>query len=79
MKDVLRAILYRRRERAMLTPIAPTPGGETPKTKDQPLFGLWKDREEMSDPAAYVRGLRRPCEAAARTGVKKASRMRKPK
>jgi antitoxin (DNA-binding transcriptional repressor) of toxin-antitoxin stability system len=67
MKDVLRAIdrgetvtvLYRGKEKARLTPIR-VEVGEIPKTSDQPLFGLWKDREEMSDPAAYVRGIREP-------------------
>jgi hypothetical protein len=32
--------------------------GSAPEAKDQPLFGLWKDREDMSDPASYVRQLR---------------------
>ena len=27
---------------------------------DTPLYGLWQDREEMADPADYVRRLRRP-------------------
>jgi hypothetical protein len=27
---------------------------------DTPLYGLWQDREEMADPTAYVRHLRRP-------------------
>ncbi len=27
---------------------------------DTPLYGLWQDREEMADPADYVRHLRRP-------------------
>ena len=67
MKDVLRAIdrgetvtiLYRGKEKAKLTPIASAP--ETaPRMEDQPLFGMWRDREDTADPAAYVRNLRRP-------------------
>lgn len=27
---------------------------------DNPLFGMWQDREEMADVAAYVRQLRAP-------------------
>ena len=87
MKDVLRAIdrgetvtvLYRGKEKAKLTPIAPTLDSHTPKTKDQPLFGLWKDREDIGDPAAYLRVLRQPRRAAVQTGVEKQSRGRKPK
>jgi antitoxin (DNA-binding transcriptional repressor) of toxin-antitoxin stability system len=87
MKHVLRAIdrgetvtvLYRGKERAKLMPIAPTPGAGAPKTKDQPLFGLWKDREDIGDPASYLRHLRLPRRAAAQTSVKKQPRVRKPK
>ncbi len=25
---------------------------------DDPLFGMWRDREDMADVAAYVRGIR---------------------
>lgn len=36
---------------------------EVPTTAEQlmahPGFGMWKDREDMKDPAAYVRKLRR--------------------
>ncbi|MDX9989397.1 hypothetical protein [Thiothrix unzii] len=27
---------------------------------DTPGFGMWADREEMTDPAAYVRNIRKP-------------------
>ncbi len=27
---------------------------------DMPLSGMWKDRDEMTDPADYVRQLRKP-------------------
>lgn len=87
MKDVLRAIdrgetvtvLYRGKEKAKLMPIAPAPGSGAPKTKDQPLFGLWKDREDISDPASYLRRLRFPRGAAAQTAVNKPLRVRKSK
>ena len=87
MKHVLRAIdrgetvtvLYRGKERAKLTPIAATTAGSAPKTKDQPLFSLWKDREDMSDPASYVRQLRVPRRAAVEPAVKKHLRVRMPK
>ena len=86
MKRVLRAIdrgetvtvLYRGKERAKLTPIAPTPSSRAPKTKDQPLFGLWKDREDLSDPASYLRHLRLP-RALAQTSTEKQLRLRKSK
>jgi antitoxin (DNA-binding transcriptional repressor) of toxin-antitoxin stability system len=85
MKNVLRAIdrgetvtvLYRGKERAKLTPITPTPSGAVPKTKDQPLFGLWKDREDISDPASYLRHLRLPRRASAQASIGKQVRSRK--
>ena len=87
MKHVLRAIdrgetvtvLYRGKERAKLTPIAPSPGSGVPKTKDQPLFGLWKDREDISDPASYLRRLRLPRQAPAQTNIGRQRRLRKSK
>jgi len=39
--------------------IEPAHNGERPRVKDLEIFGLWSDRDDMSDPAAYVRGLRR--------------------
>jgi antitoxin (DNA-binding transcriptional repressor) of toxin-antitoxin stability system len=64
MKDVLKAldrgepvtVLYRGKEKARLVPIA----SEKPKMKveDHPACGMWKDREDMKDPAAWVRALR---------------------
>ncbi|MEO8595047.1 MAG: hypothetical protein ABI759_17135 [Candidatus Solibacter sp.] len=72
MKSVLRAIdrgetvtvLYRGKEKAKLMPIQDT-GADQAKTKDQPLFGLWKDREDLDNPAAYLRQLRQARQAAA--------------
>lgn len=88
MKDVLRAIdrgetvtvLHRGKEKAKLVPIAPASRAlyeDTPKTKDQPLFGLWKEREDLSDPASYVRKLRQPRLAPAERTIKKQPSARK--
>jgi antitoxin (DNA-binding transcriptional repressor) of toxin-antitoxin stability system len=85
MKNVLRAIdrgetvtvLYRGKERAKLTPITPAPSRGAPKTKDQPLFGLWKNREDISDPASYLRHLRLPRKAPAQASIGKQLRLRK--
>jgi hypothetical protein len=30
------------------------------KPSDNPAFGMWKDREDMKDPAAYIRKIRQP-------------------
>src|SRR5271166_3098744 len=87
MKHVLRAIdrgetvtvLYRGKERAKLTPIAPPLSGRAPKTKDQPLFGLWKDREDLCDPASYLRRLRLPRRALAQTSIEKRRHLGKSK
>lgn len=64
MKDVLKAIdrgepvtvLYRGKEKAKIVPI----GSEKPRMKveDHPACGMWADREDMKDPAAWVRKLR---------------------
>ena len=70
-------VLYRGKERAKLTPITPAPFSGVPKTKDQPLFGLWKDREDISDPASYLRHLRLPRRAPAQASVQKQPRSRK--
>jgi antitoxin (DNA-binding transcriptional repressor) of toxin-antitoxin stability system len=68
MKSVLHAIdrgetvtiLYRGKEKAKLIPIPPASESGAPKTKDQPLFGMWTDRGDLSDPARYLRNLRQP-------------------
>jgi antitoxin (DNA-binding transcriptional repressor) of toxin-antitoxin stability system len=64
MKDVLRAIdrgetvtvLYRGKEKACLVPIAARQ--KTVRAEDTPMCGMWKDRKDMADPAAYVRKMR---------------------
>ncbi len=67
MKEILSAIdrgetvtiLYRGKERAKLVPL----DDAKPRRKsitESPAFGMWKDREDMRDVAAYVRKLREP-------------------
>jgi antitoxin (DNA-binding transcriptional repressor) of toxin-antitoxin stability system len=66
MKDVLRAIdrgetvtvLYRGREKARLVPVQEKKPAV--RAEDMPMFGMWADREDMADPAAYIRKLREP-------------------
>ena len=65
MADILRAIdrnesvtiLYRGREKAVLMPV----GGAKPRLsiKEHKAFGMWKDREDMADPADVVRSMRK--------------------
>ena len=65
MKDILRAIdrgetvtvLYRGKEKARLVPIDTKPEKEI-KPSDHPFCGMWKDREDMKDPVAYIRKMR---------------------
>lgn len=86
MKRVLRAIdrgetvtvLYRGKEKAKLMPIV-APDSSASKTEDQPLFGLWKDREDLGDPTRYVRNLRLPRQTSTPPGTKRQQRARKPK
>lgn len=88
MKDVLLAIergetvtvLYRGREKAKLVPIAPaslTASEATPRTKDQPLFGMWKDRDELADPTAYIRKVRGPRPVLAKASINKPKNSKK--
>lgn len=68
MKDVLRAIdrgetvtvMYRGKEKARLVPSNAATGQTPAKVSDQPFVGMWKDREDMADPVAYIRKLRQP-------------------
>jgi antitoxin (DNA-binding transcriptional repressor) of toxin-antitoxin stability system len=90
MKEVLRAIdrgetvtvLYRGKEKARLMPVPEASSASdksAPKTRDVPLFGLWKDRDDLTDPVSYVRGLRQPRQvvAEARAGRRPAGLRRK--
>jgi len=66
MKDVLNAIdrgeevtvLYRGKPRARLLPVAEKAPRRS--VKDHPACGMWADREDMKDVAAYVRKIRQP-------------------
>lgn len=66
MKDVLRAIdrgetvtvLYRGKEKARLVPVGAAE--KLPEAACQPFYGMWKDRKDMANPAAYVRKIRQP-------------------
>ncbi len=68
MKDVLRAIdrgetvtvTYRGKEKARLVPSNVAAGQPLVNLRDQPFVGMWKDREDMADPVAYIRKLRQP-------------------
>jgi|HubBroStandDraft_6_1064221.scaffolds.fasta_scaffold312211_3 antitoxin (DNA-binding transcriptional repressor) of toxin-antitoxin stability system len=90
MKEVLRAIdrgetvtvLYRGKEKARLMPVSAASsavGASAPSIRNQPIFGLWKDRDDLADPAAYVRNLRQPRAVLAQAGGKQTPRARKPK
>jgi hypothetical protein len=42
-------------------PVPPKIGDvSTLSLESHPAFGMWKDREDMKDPAAYVRKIRQP-------------------
>ena len=47
------------RSRYPVKPATKTAGKRKTSWSDTPLYGLWQDRAEMADPAAYVRNLRR--------------------
>lgn len=70
LPDILRAlkrkekivVSYGKKKLALIQPISEA---EPPKKtypegdlRNSPLFGIWKDREDMADPAAYVRSIR---------------------
>jgi prevent-host-death family protein len=64
MKDVLSAVergetvivTYRGKPKARIVPISEK--RKSVKMTEHPAFGMWKDREDMKDPAAWVRKLR---------------------
>ena|ERR1051326_4811942 len=91
MKDVLRAIdrgetvtvTYRGKEKARVVPIIPTAERRTlVNPTDHPFVGMWKDREDMADPVAYIRKLRQPRYAhlfeEPPPAVRRAKRKKKP-
>jgi len=90
MKDVLRAIergetvtvTYRGKEKAHLVPAIAAAGRTLVNPRDHPACGMWKDREDMADPVAYVRKLRQPRYAhlyeEAQPTLRSAKRKKKP-
>jgi len=50
-------VLYRGRPAAVMHPIAE--GSSSRAVADHPSFGQWADRDDLADPAEYVRQLRR--------------------
>lgn len=65
MGDVMRAIergepvtiLYRGKDKAVLMPVSQT---KPPiSVKEHAAFGMWKDREDLSDPTEVVRAMRK--------------------
>ncbi len=70
LPDILRAlkrqekvvVSYGKKKLALIQPLAEdvAPKAVYPEgdIRNDPLFGIWKDREDMADPAAYVRSIR---------------------
>ena len=52
-------ITYRGKPRARLTSIERERTPADKRRRELPVFGIWKDREELSDIDAYVRELRK--------------------
>jgi hypothetical protein len=51
-------VLYRGRVAAIMQPVGGPAATKTAAT-NHPAFGIWADRDDMKDVAAYVRRLRR--------------------
>jgi prevent-host-death family protein len=68
MRQVLKALernepvtlSYHGKEKAVLLPKAAAKPSTPRSTQEHPAFGMWKDRKDMKDPAAWVRKVRRP-------------------
>jgi len=52
-------LTYRGKRRAVIVPWTET-RNRTVRTADLAAFGMWSDRRDMADPAAYVENLRKP-------------------
>ena len=52
-------ILYRGEVKGILTPVRPAKVTAKEMMK-HPFFGMWKDREDMKDPTAYINKMRQP-------------------
>ena len=67
MREVMTAIdrhetvtlTHRGKRRAVIVPLAQTKKTKV-KASDLAAFGMWSDRPEMADPAAYVETIRKP-------------------
>ena len=53
------ALYYRGHKKADIVPIRKGPISRDELMKS-PMFGMWKDREDMADVEAYIRKLRKP-------------------
>ena len=51
-------ITYRGKPRARLTSIAQEKSSTEKRSRDMPVFGMWSDREDMTDVDSYVRKMR---------------------
>lgn len=51
-------ITHRGKARAKLVPVRPEKRTAKARARELPLFGMWKDRADLQDVAAYVRRLR---------------------
>jgi hypothetical protein len=52
-------VMYRGKPAAIMQPIGGLGGKPAVKAEDHPAFGLWADRDDMTDVAAHVRDLRK--------------------
>ncbi len=66
LPDILRAlkrqekivVSYGNKKLALLQPLPESADVES-DVRSNPAFGMWRDREEFADPAAFVRSIRR--------------------
>ncbi len=52
-------VLYRGQPKAIMRPINDESEKPPLKAADHPAFGMWADREDLSDVSAHVRNLRK--------------------
>ncbi len=52
-------VFYRGKAVGVMHPVAGNTERATPGASEQEAFGLWRDRDDLRDPAAAVRELRR--------------------
>ncbi len=50
-------VMYRGKEKGKLYPTGSQKNTKT-SVKDHPVFGMWKNRQDMTDPVKYVRKIR---------------------